>query len=388
MRSWSWRYSGSEGSFVGLYLSTMNGTVGDLADFLNEWAPELLAESYDNVGLLVGRRAWAVERILVSLDVTEAVVEEAVRRGCQAIVAHHPVVFTGLKRLTGQSDAARAVELALQHRIALLAAHTNLDAVSDGVSVHLARRLGLEEIRILAPKTHALWTLTLFVPQDAVDRVREVVFEAGGGKVGNYDRCAFATEGEGSFRPLNGAQPRLGAVGHEERVKEIRLEFLVPDHRKSAVQRAFTEAHPYEEVAHYWHAHAGPLQDVGFGAVGSWLEPKSWDEFAQDLKKCLGLTHFRHTDPKGRSIQKVAVCGGSGGDLLEQAVRSGAEVYITADIKYHRYFDVPDSLVLVDVGHAESEQHTVELMVARISEKFRNFAVLGAETRTNPVTTS
>ena len=363
-------------------------TVGGLADFLNDWAPVGLAESYDNVGLLVGRREWPVERILVALDITEAVVEEAVQCGAQAIVAHHPIVFQGLKKLVGQSDAVRAVERAIESKIALLAAHTNLDAVADGVSVHLAHRLGLEEVRILDPRVNQLLNLTVFVPADALSAVREAVFAAGAGKVGNYDRCGFSTPGVGTFRPLEHANPVVGSVGKEEEVNEVRIEFLVPKTRRFAVEQALFAAHPYEVVAHFWHEHQGLWEDVGFGAVGYWPEGKSWEEAVHTIKSSLGLSSMRHSSAPEGSITCVAVCGGSGSDLLEQAQRAGAQLFITSDVKYHRYFDADARCALVDVGHAESEQHTVELMIARISEKFRNFAVLGAETRTNPVTTS
>jgi dinuclear metal center YbgI/SA1388 family protein len=363
-------------------------TVGGLADFLNDWAPVGLAESYDNVGLLVGRREWHVERVLVALDITEAIVEEAVQRGAQAIVAHHPVVFQGLKKLVGQSDAVRAVECAIQSRIALLAAHTNLDAVADGVSVHLAQKLGLETVRILEPRAQQLLNLTVFVPTESVSAVREAVFAAGAGKVGNYDRCGFSTPGVGTFRPLERANPAAGTVGKEEEVNEVRIEFLVPKTRRLAVERALFAAHPYEVVAHFWHEHQGLWEDVGFGAVGNWSEGKTWEEAVQTVKSSLGLSSMRHSSPPKGLITCVAVCGGSGSDLLENAQRSGAQLFITSDVKYHRYFDADSQCALVDIGHAESEQHTVELMIARISEKFRNFAVLGAETRTNPVTTS
>ncbi len=375
---------------VGLYLSCMeySSTVGGLADFLNDWAPFGLAESYDNVGLLVGRRERPVERVLVALDITEAVVLEGIERGVQAIVAHHPVVFSGLKKLVGQSDAVRAVERAIESKIALLASHTNLDAVSDGVSVHLARKLGLQSVDILEPRANQLLNLTVFVPESALEAVREAVFAAGAGKVGNYDRCGFSLRGSGTFRPLEKARPAVGTVGKEETVEEVRIEFLVPAVRRAAVQRALKESHPYEEVAHYWHEHLGSWSDVGFGAVGDWSTPKTWEELVSTVKSALNCSSIRHSTPPKGTISRVAVCGGSGSDLLESAQRAGAQVYITSDVKYHRYFDAQSDCVLVDVGHAESEQHTVELMVARISEKFRNFAVLGAETRTNPVTTS
>jgi dinuclear metal center YbgI/SA1388 family protein len=363
-------------------------TAGGLADFLNDWAPTQLAESYDNVGLLVGNPDWPVERVLVALDTTEALVEEAISLGAQAIVSHHPVLFSGLKKITGKTEVERVVERALVHKIALLCAHTNLDAIQGGVSTTLADRLGLHDVRILAPRKDLLLQLVTWVPIDHAENVREALFAAGAGQVGVYDECGFLSEGEGTFRPLPGSKPFLGSEGIRKSVREMRLEVLVPKTRKEVVVQALKKAHPYEEVAHYWVENGREWSDVGFGAVGEWAEGKSWKEALAQIKEATGATAVKHTKIPEGPITRVAVCGGSGGELLEQAQRAGAQLFITGDIKYHRFFDADERCALVDVGHGESEQHTVEIIVAKIRENFRNFAVLGADTRTNPVTIS
>jgi hypothetical protein len=233
-----------------------------------------------------------------------------------------------------------------------------------------------------------LLQLVTWVPVDHVEKVREALFAAGAGHVGTYDECGFVSEGEGTYRPLPGSKPFLGAVGVRESVSEMRLEVLVPKTRKQSVVQALQEAHPYEEVAHYWVENGREWSDVGFGAVGEWREGKTWEEALAQIKEATGATAVKHTKIPVGPITRVAVCGGSGGDLLEVAQRSGAQIFITGDIKYHRFFDADARCALVDVGHGESEQHTVEIIVAKIRENFRNFAVLGADTRTNPVTIS
>jgi dinuclear metal center YbgI/SA1388 family protein len=329
-----------------------------------------------------------VERVLVALDTTEAVLEEAIARGAQAIVSHHPVLFSGLKKITGKTEVERIVERALVHKIALLCAHTNLDAIPGGVSTTLADRLGLQDVRILAPRKDLLLQLVTWVPLDHVEQVREALFAAGAGQVGTYDQCGFVAEGEGTFRPLPGSKPFLGTEGVRESVREMRLEVLVPKTRKEVVVQALREAHPYDVVAHYWVENGREWSDIGFGAVGEWTEGRTWEEALAQIKEATGATAVKHTKIPEGPITRVAVCGGSGGELLEQAQRAGAQLFITGDIKYHRFFDADAQCALVDVGHGESEQHTVEIIVAKIRENFRNFAVLGADTRTNPVTIS
>ena len=362
--------------------------VRDIADWLEAWAPRHLAESYDNVGLLVGSPKDKVQKVLVSLDCTEAVVEEAEREGCQLIVSHHPVIFGGLKRLNGGNDVERTVMRALRSGIALYAIHTNLDNVMTGVNRHLGELLGCtpESLRILKPMGAKLEKWTVFVPTAQLDAVRSAMAQSGAGHIGNYDECSFAVEGTGTFRAQEGAQPFVGEIGITHREPEARLEMVVPGEAVSAVRKAMLEAHPYEEVAYDRVAIENGRVDLGAGMVGELPKPMAWEAFADHVKSALGCQALKHTRPVKDKVQRIALCGGSGAFLMSDAARAGADVYVTSDVKYHEYFQAEGRFQLLDVGHYESEWQTSALIANKINEKFPNFAVRLSSTKTNPVT--
>ena len=362
--------------------------VRDIAAWLETWAPRHLAESYDNVGLLVGSADAEVTKVLVSLDCTESVVEEAEREGCQMIVSHHPVIFGGLKRLNGSNDVERTVMRAVRSGIALYAIHTNLDNVMTGVNRHLGELLGCvpDSLRILRPMGAKLEKWSVFVPLAEVDAVRDAMAAAGAGHVGNYDGCSFATEGTGTFRALEGANPHVGTVGELHREPEAKLEMVVPGEAVGAVRQAMLAAHPYEEVAYDRVVLENGRVDLGAGMVGELPEPMAWEAFADRVKKVLGGQALKHTAPVKEKVQRIAMCGGSGAFLMGDAARSGADVYVTSDVKYHEYFQADGRFQLLDVGHYESEWQTSTLIANKINEKFPNFAVRLSSTRTNPVT--
>jgi len=368
-------------------------TVRDITTYLEAWAPLAYQESYDNAGLLVGDSAAAVTGVLVTLDITEAVVEEALAKGCNLVVAHHPVIFKGLKKLTGRTYVERTVIKAIKNDVALYAAHTNLDHVQGGVNFKIAEKLGLHHPRILAPREDTLMKLVTFVPTaQAGDRyartletVLDALYEAGAGQIGNYDRCSFRLEGIGTFRGNAAANPDLGTAGVDEQAPEHRVEVVFPAHRQPAVLAALRAAHPYEEVAHYLTLLTNQNQEVGAGVVGELAEPMDERAFLAHLKQRMALPLVRHTPLRGKTVRRVAVCGGAGGFLLTDAVRAGAEVFVTADYKYHEFFDADGRLVVADIGHFESEQYTKELIQQQLLEKFSTFAVILSETVTNPV---
>ena len=362
--------------------------VRDIAAWLEVWAPRHLAESYDNVGLLVGSADMEVNKVLVSLDCTEDVVAEAEREGCQLIVSHHPVIFGGLKRLNGSNDVERTVMRAVRSGIALYAIHTNLDNVMTGVNRHLGELLGCtpESLRILRPMGAKLEKWTVFVPTDHADSVRDAMAQAGAGHIGNYDQCSFATEGTGTFRAREGATPFVGNPGEMHREPEVRLEMVVPGEAVSAVRRAMLEAHPYEEVAYDRVALENGRVDLGAGMVGELPEPMAWEDFADHVKQTLGGQALKHTAPVKSHVQRIAMCGGSGAFLMGDAARAGADVYVTSDVKYHEYFQAEGCFQLLDVGHYESEWQTSTLIANKIKEKFPKFAVRLSSTKTNPVT--
>ena len=346
--------------------------IRDITDFLEQIAPLSYQESYDNAGLIVGDPRAEVTGILVTLDSTEAVVDEAVAKGCNLIVAHHPIVFKGLKKFNGRNYVERTVMKAIKNDIAIYATHT-------------AERLQLQNVRILTPKSDLLLKLVSFVPVADTQKVLEALYEAGVGAVGNYDHCSFRVNGIGTFRPNEEAQPHIGTVHKDESVTEDRFEVIFPAHLESQVLSALKKVHPYEEVAYYLSVLKNQHQEVGAGAVGELSTPLAADDFLAYLKEKMGLNVIRHTALVNNTIQKVAVCGGSGGFLLNDAVRAQADVFVTADYKYHEFFDADGRILICDIGHYESEVYTKELLHRYLSKKFVNFATILSETNTNPI---
>lgn len=359
--------------------------VSDIISHLESIAPPAYQESYDNSGLIVGRLDTAVTGILCSLDVTEEVVLEAKESGCNLIVAHHPIIFRGLKSLTGKSYVERTVLLAIKNDIAIYAIHTNLDHVHNGVNKKIADKIGLINTRILSPKDNLLMKLTVFVPLDHTDTVLKSLYQAGAGTIGNYANCSFKVEGQGTFLPLEEANPYLGKTGIEEKVNENRVEVVFPAFTKNKVLQSLQASHPYEEVAYYLHALENKNQGVGAGMVGELPEEMEETAFLHYLKKSMDLQVIRHTRPTGKKIRKVAVCGGAGFFLLNDAKKAGAGIFITSDIKYHEFFDAENQLIIADIGHYESEIYTKELLKDILLQKFSNIALYLTNVITNPI---
>lgn len=359
--------------------------IADILSYFDAWAPPSLAEDYDNVGLLVGKKDAPVSKVLISLDATEEVVAEAESLGCELIVSHHPILFRGLKRLNGQNYVARTVESAIRKNIGLLAVHTNLDAVHTGVNRKMAERLNLGNLQILRKAKSKLLQLTFFVPSENRAAVLKAVHEAGAGQIGHYSQCGFFSEGTGQFFPDAEANPKLGIRGRLETVQESRVEVILPVHLKGKVLQALQEHHPYEEVPYFFHLLENEWQDAGAGMLGELPDALEKEDFIRLVKQKFGLQMVRFTKTTGREIRKVALCGGSGFFLLGDALSAGADAFLTADIKYHEFFDAEGRLLLMDLGHFESEQFTSELIFEKMSIDFPNIAVLLSKTKTNPV---
>ena len=359
--------------------------IRDLTRYLDAWAPPAYQESYDNAGLIVGDPNVPVTGVLVSLDATEAIVDEAIAKGCNVIVAHHPIVFKGLKKLNGKNYVERTVIKAIKNDIAIFAAHTNLDSVAGGVNYHIASRLGLQNVQILAPKAQTLSKLVVYVPDADLPNVLAAVHEAGAGHIANYDHCSFRVGGTGTFRPLDGAKPVVGEVAKDETVAEQRLEVLLPTYLEAAVVRAMQQAHSYEVPAYDLYALNNTNQTVGSGAVGDLPEAMAEADWLRHLKSRMNVTVIRHTALRNKPVSRVAVCGGAGSFLLPDAIRAGADVFVTADYKYHEFFDADGRTVICDIGHYESEVFTKDLIAQHLRQKFTTFAVILAGTDTNPV---
>ena len=359
--------------------------IKDILDVLEAVAPPHLQESYDNAGLIVGDPEATLHGVLFCLDSTEPVVEEAIRKGCNLVVAHHPIVFRGLKRLNGATYVERTVIQAIRNDIALYAIHTNLDNVHSGVNGRIADQLGLQNQCILSEKEHTLKKLFTFVPIDHAAKVRNALFEAGGGQIGNYSECSFNADGTGTFRAGEGAKPFVGQLNERHSEPEIKLELVFPAHLQQNMIRALRAAHPYEEVAFDVVALANPHSAIGSGVIGELPTPLSETEFLKKVKSVFGTPVIRHTAFSGQPVKKVAVCGGAGSFLISKALARGADAYLTADMKYHEFFDANDRLLVADLGHYESEQFTIGLLEEVLAKKFPTFAVLKTEVETNPV---
>ena len=371
--------------FERLQISEIMLKIKDITNYLEEWAPLAYQESYDNAGLLTGNGQEALKGVLISLDMTEEVVEEAISQGCNLLVAHHPIIFRGLKSLTGRNHVERTVLKAIKNDIALYAIHTNLDNVHRGVNWKISEKIGLKDVQVLSRKKGLLQKLTVFVPKENTSELLNALYAAGAGQIGNYDNCSFRIKGTGTFKPNQQANPTIGKPQQQEEVEEERVEVIFPAYLSNKVLQAMLEAHPYEEVAHFLHALENQYQEVGSGMVGYLPAPMEAKAFLLELKEKMQSSCIRHTSLPENPIQKIAVCGGAGSFLLSQAKSAGADVFITADYKYHEFFDAEGKIVIADIGHYESEVFTKELIYEKIRENFSNIALYLSEISTNPI---
>jgi dinuclear metal center YbgI/SA1388 family protein len=359
--------------------------IKDITNYLETIAPLALQESYDNSGLLVGNKATEVTKVLISLDCIEDVVQEAIDMGCNLIISHHPIIFGGLKKLNGNNYIERTVIKAIQNNVALYAIHTNLDNVlHNGVNQKIALKLELENVKILAPKGDTLCKLVTFCPTAHADAVRDAIFAAGAGHIGNYDQCSFNAEGTGTFRGNEGATPFVGNIGQQHQEAEVRIETVFPVWLQGQVVKALLQSHPYEDVAYDVHPLKNNHPQTGAGIIGTFANNMAADDFLDLLKIKLNAQSIRYT-PIAKSIKTVAVCGGAGSFLLRDAIAQGADAFVTADFKYHQFFDGENRLMIADVGHFESEQYTIELLADILIKKFSTFAVLLTQVNTNPI---
>lgn len=359
--------------------------IKDITDLLESIAPRAYQEDYDNAGLITGNLSQEVTGILCTLDCVESIIDEAIEKNCNLIVAHHPIVFKGLKQLNGKNYVERTIIKAIKNDIAIYAIHTNLDSVDNGVNKKIADKIGLENTKILAPKSSNLTKLEVFIPVEDTDKVLEAIHKVGAGNIGNYSNCSFKVEGTGTFKPNELANPTIGSSNSQEYVKENKVEVIFPSHLEGRVLAAMKQSHPYEEVAYYLQSLKNKNQDVGSGMVGELKSPMSEQEFLAHLKKSMNLNTIKYTPLNTKPIQKVAICGGSGSFLLGMAKVVGADAFVTSDFKYHEFFDAEEKLMIADIGHYESEVFTKELLGAFISEKFANIATYLSEVDTNPV---
>lgn len=359
--------------------------IKNLTDFLENRFPLTLQESYDNCGLIYGHEKEEIKAVLIALDVTEEIVNEAITKKCNLIISHHPVIFRGLKKLNGSSMTERVIEKCIQNKIALYAIHTNLDNHKMGVNKEISDRIGLKQVEILSPKKSTLIKLAVYVPVDSIKKIDQAIFEAGAGNIGNYSECSFKSIGTGSFKPNEHAKPHIGKINNITNTEEIKAEYILPLTRLGQVLKVMNENHPYEEVAYDIIPLLNEQQDIGSGMIGKLDTALKTEDFLNKIKDIFGLKVLKHTALVKKDIKTVAVCGGSGSFLIEEAKRKNADIFISSDIKYHEFFDADQQLIIADIGHWESEQYTINLIYENLKEKFSNFALHLTEENTNPV---
>jgi dinuclear metal center YbgI/SA1388 family protein len=357
----------------------------EITSLLESFAPLSYQESYDNSGLQVGDEQQDITSALITVDVTDEVLDEAMKKGSNLIITHHPLIFSEIKKITGKSMSERLIIKAIRNNICIYAAHTNLDNIKSGVNARICQKLELKNCTILSPVKGALKKLVTFIPPEHAEKVRQAVFGAGAGVIGEYDQCSYNLEGYGTFRGSGNTNPFIGEKGKLNFEKEIRFETIFPENLQSAIIRALLEAHPYEEVAYDIYPLDNTHHETGAGMVGETSVPFDTINFLKRMKKVFNASTVRYSKVVKDKINKVAVCGGSGSFLIREAIHSGADLFITGEMKYHQFFEAEDKIILADIGHFESEQFTKEIFYELLIKNFPKFAVRLSEVNTNPI---
>lgn len=359
--------------------------VRDVTNTLEELAPLANAEEFDNVGLLVGSYDQEVSGILVTLDCLENVVDEAIATNCNTIISFHPIIFNGLKRINGNSYVERVVIKAIKHDIAIYSMHTALDNSIHGVNAKICEVLGLGDTKILIPKNNRIKKLTTYAPIEVANSLKNALFDAGAGNIGDYSNCSFTLVGEGSFKAGEKASPTIGSIGKTHTEKETQINITFTASNEKQVLNALFEHHPYDEIAYEVLTLENTDQHIGMGMIGTLEHPMKELEFLEMVKKRMGAKGIRHSNLLGKNIEKVAVLGGSGAFGIQAAIASGADIFITADVKYHQFYEAEGRMIIADIGHYETEQFTKNLLVDYLTKKNANFAIRLSESKTNPI---
>ncbi|WP_430928876.1 Nif3-like dinuclear metal center hexameric protein [Polaribacter marinivivus] len=359
--------------------------IKDVTNYIEELAPLAYAEDFDNVGLLVGNYQTKVKGVLVTLDTLEETVDEAIAKNCNLIISFHPIIFSGLKKLNGNSYVEKAVLKAIKNDIAIYATHTALDNSNKGVSAKICEVLGLQNTKVLIPKKGIVKKLTTYIPKDYLEKVRKALFEAKAGNIGNYDHCSFTNIGEGTFKGNENSNPVLGKKGELQKEEEIQLAITFEQKNEAAILEALFENHPYEEVAYEITTTENVHQNIGMGMIGELEKPLEEKDFLVYLKKTMQTDCVRYSNLLHKKIHRVAVLGGSGSFAISNAIKEKADAYVSADFKYHDFFKAENKILLADIGHYESEQFTKRLLVDYLTKKFSNFAIVLSEKSTNPI---
>jgi len=360
-------------------------TVKEVITIIEAEAPLAYAEDFDNVGLLVGHKAQKVTGVLVTLDTLETVIDEAIKKNCNLVVSFHPIIFKGLKKITGKNYVERVILKAIKHDIAIYAIHTALDNAITGVNDMICNQLDLKNKRILIPQSKTIKKLTTYAPKNEAKALRTALFSAGAGDIGNYSNCSFNTDGVGTYTGNAHSTPTKGEkmVPHEEDETKVTVTFA--KHLESKILKTLFNTHSYEEVAYEIITLENTNQNIGMGMIGELKTPMGEADFLKRLKKTMNTEVIRHSKLLGKPIKKVAVLGGSGSFAIGNAKAANADIFITADLKYHDFFLAENDIILADIGHYESEQYTKNGLVSILTKKITNFAIVLSQTNTNPV---
>lgn len=360
-------------------------TVHDIIKTIEEFAPIAIQESYDNCGLQVGNSIAIVSGVLLCIDVTEAVVEEAIERNANLIISHHPLLFKGIKSITGISYIEKVIIKAIQNNIAIYASHTCMDNASNGVSWKMAEKIGLVNMSVLEPLSGQLLKLKTYIPEKYADKIKNILFSAGAGHIGKYDQCSFNYIGQGTFRAGEGSTPFCEEINQLHTEQETCIEVILPAYLRRNVIEALLQAHPYEEPAFDIIPLQNRWNNTGAGIIGELTTEMDEISFLRHIKTTFQVPVLKHSPFQNKPIKKVALCGGSGALLISTAMGKKADVYITGEIKYHDYFGYESQMLLAEIGHYESEQYTKELFYDIITKKFPTFAPYYSKVDTNPI---
>ncbi|MBA9072535.1 dinuclear metal center YbgI/SA1388 family protein [Flavobacterium gossypii] len=359
--------------------------IKEIISVLETMAPLAYAEDFDNVGLLVGNQDDEATGVLVCHDALENVIEEAISKKCNFVVCFHPILFSGLKKITGKNYVERAVLKAIKNDIAIYAVHTALDNHQNGVNKIFCDAIGLKNTKILVPKENFIQKLITYTIPENHQKLRNALFDAGAGNIGNYENCSFNSQGIGSYQGNENSNPEIGERGEFVENTEIKIEVTFEKHLQGKILKALFSNHVYEEVAYEIYDLQNSHQNIGLGMIGELETELPEKEFLEFVKTKMKAEGIRHSEYLGKPIKKVAMLGGSGSFAIKKAIQAGADAFLTADLKYHQFYESENQLLLADIGHYESERYTKNYIVDYLTKKIPNFAIILSEENTNPV---
>jgi len=360
-------------------------TVSEFCSFFENYFPLEFQEDYDNSGLQLGKSNTEIKGILITLDVTEDIIDEAIDYGDNFILSHHPLIFNELKKIIDANHIEKIIIKAIENQIAIYSAHTNIDNNFNGINHYISKLLKLSNARVLLPASNYLFKLTTYVPESHINEVRKAIFEAGAGYIDNYDMCSFNSQGIGTFRPLKNTKPFIGEIEQINYVNEIKIETIVPKYLLKKVINALIQSHPYEEVAYDIYPLLNKYSKVGSGIIAELNNEIDIFDFFQRIKKTFDIKQIRHSKIIKNNIKKIAICAGSGAFLIKEAIRKKADIFITGEIKYHQYFDAEDKIIIIEIGHYESEKLIKNFFYDFLNEKITKFAIHKSKIDTNPI---